>query len=124
MTAEKSYDSLPNFTAADTMRLLGIGRNQYIELMNQNRCNKRLFRRNKTIRELLPSKPVQIPIEPWWLICSGNILESDAKVNFIFCLLGTFLVRDLSWISTFKKHCNFYGFKDNSCELGVEFKPE
>lgn len=35
IVAEKSYDSLPNFTAADAMRLLGIGRNQYIELMNQ-----------------------------------------------------------------------------------------
>lgn len=37
LNAEKSYDSLPNFTAADAMRLLGIGRNQYIDLMNQNR---------------------------------------------------------------------------------------
>ena len=27
---EKSYDSLPNFTAADCLRLIGIGRNQYI----------------------------------------------------------------------------------------------
>lgn len=35
INAEKSYDSLPNFTAADAMRLLGIGRNQYIDLMNQ-----------------------------------------------------------------------------------------
>ncbi|PIO64902.1 hypothetical protein TELCIR_13455 [Teladorsagia circumcincta] len=34
--SEKSYDSLPNFTAADAVRLLGIGRNQYIDLMNQN----------------------------------------------------------------------------------------
>uniref|UniRef100_A0A7N8X7Z9 Family with sequence similarity 91 member A1 n=1 Tax=Mastacembelus armatus TaxID=205130 RepID=A0A7N8X7Z9_9TELE len=35
MNSEKSYDSLPNFTAADCLRLLGIGRNQYIDLMNQ-----------------------------------------------------------------------------------------
>ena len=32
-----SYDALPNFTAADCLRLLGIGRNQYIDLMNQCR---------------------------------------------------------------------------------------
>ncbi|ESP05147.1 hypothetical protein LOTGIDRAFT_177099 [Lottia gigantea] len=44
MTQEKSYDSLPNFTAADCLRLLGIGRNQYIDLMNQCRSSKvRLF---------------------------------------------------------------------------------
>ena len=64
MLGEKSYDSLPNFTAADCkpllvatgqphpltsphagLRLMGIGRNQYIDLMNQYRakvvCQKR-----------------------------------------------------------------------------------
>ena len=35
--AAPSYDALPNFTAADCLRLLGIGRNQYIDLMNQCR---------------------------------------------------------------------------------------
>lgn len=40
MNSEKSYDSLPNFTAADCLRLLGIGRNQYIDLMNQCRSSK------------------------------------------------------------------------------------
>ena len=40
MNAERSYDSLPNFAAADCLRLLGIGRNQYIDLMNQCRSTK------------------------------------------------------------------------------------
>uniref|UniRef100_A0A0N5CY88 Myoneurin n=1 Tax=Thelazia callipaeda TaxID=103827 RepID=A0A0N5CY88_THECL len=80
INAEKSYDSLPNFTAADAMRLLGVGRNQYIELMNQNRCNKKLFRRSKSLRELLPSKPVPVNIEPWWLVAPGSILENDIKL--------------------------------------------
>ncbi|VDK68842.1 unnamed protein product [Litomosoides sigmodontis] len=80
MNAEKSYDSLPNFTAADAMRLLGIGRNQYIELMNQNRCNRKIFRKSKSLRELLPAKPVAINIEPWWLVAPGSILESDVKL--------------------------------------------
>eukprot|EP00116_Pleurobrachia_bachei_P012544 sb/3472806/ len=44
MEQERSYDSLPNFTAADGLRLLGIGRNQYIDMMNQSR-NRRFFRR-------------------------------------------------------------------------------
>ncbi|KAL3998049.1 FAM91 C-terminus family protein [Acanthocheilonema viteae] len=80
MNAEKSYDSLPNFTAADAMRLLGIGRNQYIDLMNQNRCNRKIFRKSKSLRELLPAKPVAINIEPWWLLAPGSILESDVKL--------------------------------------------
>lgn len=63
------------------MRLLGIGRNQYIELMNQNRCNRKIFRKNKSLRELLPAKPVAINIEPWWLVAPGSILESDVKVS-------------------------------------------
>ncbi|CAG0921790.1 unnamed protein product [Notodromas monacha] len=37
MEQEKSYDSLPNFTAADALRILGIGRNEYIDLMNECR---------------------------------------------------------------------------------------
>lgn len=81
MTAEKSYDSLPNFTAADAVRLLGVGRNQYIDLMNQNRSDRKFFRRNKSLRELLPAKPVTISIEPWWVIAPGSILEADVKVR-------------------------------------------
>ncbi|KAK7899100.1 hypothetical protein WMY93_019953 [Mugilogobius chulae] len=45
MNSEKSYDSLPNFTAADCLRLLGIGRNQYIDLMNQCRSSKKICSR-------------------------------------------------------------------------------
>ncbi|XP_018417715.1 PREDICTED: protein FAM91A1 [Nanorana parkeri] len=79
MNSEKSYDSLPNFTAADCLRLLGIGRNQYIDLMNQCRSSKKFFRR-KTARDLLPVKPVDITIEPWWVVQSGYITEDDIKI--------------------------------------------
>ncbi|XP_010219914.1 PREDICTED: protein FAM91A1 [Tinamus guttatus] len=79
MNSEKSYDSLPNFTAADCLRLLGIGRNQYIDLMNQCRSSKKFFRR-KTARDLLPVKPVEIAIEAWWVVQSGYITEDDIKI--------------------------------------------
>uniref|UniRef100_A0A4W3HJ60 Family with sequence similarity 91 member A1 n=1 Tax=Callorhinchus milii TaxID=7868 RepID=A0A4W3HJ60_CALMI len=79
MNSEKSYDSLPNFTAADCLRLLGIGRNQYIDLMNQCRSSKKFFRR-KTARDLLPVKPVEITIEPWWVVQAGFITEDDIKI--------------------------------------------
>ncbi|KAG8570179.1 hypothetical protein GDO81_011132 [Engystomops pustulosus] len=79
MNSEKSYDSLPNFTAADCLRLLGIGRNQYIDLMNQCRSSKKFFRR-KTARDLLPVKPVDITIEAWWVVQAGYITEDDIKI--------------------------------------------
>lgn len=79
MSNERSYDSLPNFTAADCLRLLGIGRNQYIDLMNQCRSSKKFFRR-RPVRELLPIKPVEITVEPWWVIQAGFITEDDIKV--------------------------------------------
>ncbi|KAM4704819.1 protein FAM91A1 [Rhinophrynus dorsalis] len=79
MNSEKSYDSLPNFTAADCLRLLGIGRNQYIDLMNQCRSSKKFFRR-KTARDLLPVKPVDISIEAWWVVQAGYITEDDIKI--------------------------------------------
>ncbi|XP_003968984.1 protein FAM91A1 isoform X1 [Takifugu rubripes] len=79
MNSEKSYDSLPNFTAADCLRLLGIGRNQYIDLMNQCRSSKKFFRR-KTARDLLPAKPVEISVEPWWVAQAGFITEDDIRI--------------------------------------------
>ncbi|KAG2467107.1 protein FAM91A1 isoform X1 [Polypterus senegalus] len=79
MNSEKSYDSLPNFTAADCLRLLGIGRNQYIDLMNQCRSSKKFFRR-KSARDLLPLKPVDISVEPWWVVQAGFITEDDIRI--------------------------------------------
>ncbi|KAI1308996.1 Protein FAM91A1 [Halotydeus destructor] len=79
---EKSYDTLPNFTAADCLRLLGIGRNQYIEIMNQCRSTKKFLSMiRRSPRELLPTKPVKnIPLEPWWHVCPGYITEDDIKM--------------------------------------------
>lgn len=80
MREEKSYDSLPNFTAADCLRLLGIGRNQYIELMNSSRSSKRFsFRRKPQYRDLLPQTPISVNIEPWWVVTVGYVTEDDIK---------------------------------------------
>uniref|UniRef100_A0A914NN88 Protein FAM91A1 n=1 Tax=Meloidogyne incognita TaxID=6306 RepID=A0A914NN88_MELIC len=81
MQAEKSYDSIPNFTAVDAMQILGIGRNQYIDLVNQSRANRRLFRRSKSVREMLPQKPVNnFTVEPWFLFNYGCVLENDVRL--------------------------------------------
>ena len=36
--AEKSYDTIPNFTAADALRETGVGRNEFINIMNKARA--------------------------------------------------------------------------------------
>ncbi|RWS30080.1 FAM91A1-like protein [Leptotrombidium deliense] len=78
---EKSYDTLPNFTAADCLRLLAIGRNQYIDLMNQFRSHKKFLGIiRKPVRDLLPNRPIKtVNIEPWWEVCPGYITEEDVK---------------------------------------------
>ncbi|XP_033109586.1 protein FAM91A1-like [Anneissia japonica] len=79
MSGERSYDSLPNFTAADCLRLLGIGRNQYIDIMNQCRSSRKFFRK-KPIKDLLPVSPIDsFPIEHWWISQVGYITEEDIK---------------------------------------------
>ena len=35
--AEQPYDSIPNFSAADALRITGIGRNEFIDIMNKCR---------------------------------------------------------------------------------------
>ena len=55
-------------------RLLGIGREQYIEFMSKTRTKSKfgglassLFRRS--YRELLPSRPMSsLSILPWWVV--------------------------------------------------------
>jgi hypothetical protein len=87
MSLEKSYDTLPNFTAIDCLRLLGIGRNQYIDIINKYRSssNNRLRTiglggKRKPVRTLLPTQPISIVIEPWWLINVGCVTDDDVKL--------------------------------------------
>jgi hypothetical protein len=82
--SEKSYDTIPNFTAFDAVRLLGIGRNQYIEIMNKYRSSNNKLRlgfvsRRKPVSTLLPTQPAKILIEPWWIAQVGCISENDIK---------------------------------------------
>jgi hypothetical protein len=34
---EQPYDSIPNFSAADALRITGVGRNEFIDIMNKCR---------------------------------------------------------------------------------------
>ncbi|XWS21465.1 hypothetical protein CRYUN_Cryun30bG0057200 [Craigia yunnanensis] len=80
MKNEQPYDSIPNFSAADALKLTGIGRNEFIDIMNKCRSKKIMWKLNKSIaKELLPTQPVDFPIEPWWGVCLVNFTLEEFK---------------------------------------------
>ncbi|KAK6940194.1 FAM91, N-terminal domain [Dillenia turbinata] len=80
MKNEQPYDSIPNFSAADALRLTGIGRNEFIDIMNKCRSKKIMWKLNKSIaKELLPTQPVDFAIESWWGICLVNFTLEEFK---------------------------------------------
>ncbi|KAH9625933.1 hypothetical protein KSS87_022021 [Heliosperma pusillum] len=104
MKNEQPYDSIPNFSAADALRITGVGRNEFIDIMNkcrsksmlsQSLCSasvsrlnqelslfspKFMWKINKSIaKELLPTQPVDFPIEPWWGVCLVNFTLEEFK---------------------------------------------
>ncbi|KAK6938123.1 FAM91, N-terminal domain [Dillenia turbinata] len=80
MKNEQPYDSIPNFSAADALRLTGIGRNEFIDIMNKCRSKKIMWKINKSIaKELLPTQPVDVAIESWWGVCLVNFTLEEFK---------------------------------------------
>lgn len=71
LKAEKSYDTLPNFTAVDVLNLLGIGRNQYLQLTKDVR-SKLWWRVHPTlsrIKDLLPNVLIPtVSLDPTWMV--------------------------------------------------------
>eukprot|EP00659_Diplonema_papillatum_P013928 gene13929-21305_t len=74
--SEKSYDTLPNFTAVDCLRLTGIGRNQYIDIMNRVKA-KKMFRL-KGPRVLPTAVRSDFVLEPWWNVM---IIATPERIN-------------------------------------------
>ncbi|KQJ98688.1 protein FAM91A1 isoform X2 [Brachypodium distachyon] len=80
MKNEQPYDSIPNFTAADALRITGVGRNEFIDIMNKCRSKKIMWKLNKSIaKELLPAQPADIAIEPWWGVRFVNFTLEEFK---------------------------------------------
>ena len=80
------WSSKINLRSVTGLRLLGIGRNQYIDLMNSSRSSKRLlagfFNRNKAGRELLPEQPVEsMTMLPWWTVQVRKTKIAGTEVN-------------------------------------------
>lgn len=84
MAHERSYDSLPNFTAADAMRLLGVGRNQYIDILNRCKSTRKFFKKRASPRECVAEEQAKVSslaynIEPWHVAQIGFITELEAN---------------------------------------------
>ncbi|XP_030372800.1 protein FAM91A1 [Scaptodrosophila lebanonensis] len=82
LRSDKSYDTLPNFTAADCLRVLGIGRNEYLALISDLKTHTTrtlIFSAKPNPLDFLPRFPVRIHIEPWWRLDIGYVLESDIR---------------------------------------------
>ncbi|KAL0249568.1 hypothetical protein GEMRC1_004798 [Eukaryota sp. GEM-RC1] len=79
ISSETSYDQIPNFTAADIERIMGIGRNQFIDLMNTLRKQSKtvFFRKKPAIQRLLPSKPIPFSPPQWSHVELGIIRHGD-----------------------------------------------
>ena len=63
--------------AADIVQQVGIGRNEYIAIMNKCKAKKLLWRVNKSIaKEFLPVTPLDINVQPWWTVGVVNLSKS------------------------------------------------
>ena len=76
MRNDMPYDKIPNFTAAEILRLLGIGRNEYIAKLNLCNEKKLLWRVNKGIaKEHLPNEPIKIKVLGWWRVLPLSLIH-------------------------------------------------
>ena len=80
---DKAYDRLPNFTAADIVQCLGIGRNEYIAMHNKVKGRKLMWRLNPKglAKEVLPTEPIVPPthLDPWWIVSVVNLTEAEFR---------------------------------------------
>jgi len=66
--------------AADIVQQVGIGRNEYIAIMNKCKAKKLLWRVNKSIaKEFLPVTPLDINMQPWWTVGIVNLSRSSSS---------------------------------------------
>eukprot|EP00742_Colponemidia_sp_Colp-10_P005985 GILJ01006406.1.p1 GENE.GILJ01006406.1~~GILJ01006406.1.p1 ORF type:complete len:896 (+),score=141.32 GILJ01006406.1:59-2746(+) len=80
LKAERAYDSMPNFTAADCLRLLEIGRNRYIHILNKYRAIGWMARLNRgSLTKLLPQTPAPSYPEHWFIIRSTMLPSEPLK---------------------------------------------
>jgi hypothetical protein len=75
------YDAIPNLAAADAVRVVGVGRNEYIALVQAAKSRRLAWRlgREALARELLPRAPRAPAPEPWWRAHLVDLGEVEAR---------------------------------------------
>lgn len=68
LRVQKGYDCLPTFTAADILRVVGIHRNSYTELLQKCKDKGWISKISRAIRSMLPKFPLSVPVEGWWFV--------------------------------------------------------
>jgi hypothetical protein len=68
LRVQKTYDTLPTFTAADILRIVGIHRNSYTDLLQKCKEKGWISKISRAIRSMLPKYPLTIPVDGWWLV--------------------------------------------------------
>ncbi|CAG9570532.1 conserved hypothetical protein [Leishmania major strain Friedlin] len=80
---EQSYHRLPNFTAIDALNLLGIGRNQYLQLTKDVRSKLRWHVNRTYVNEYLPSALLpSVTADPFWSIGTIDYTADVLKKRF------------------------------------------
>lgn len=80
MRDDAPYDAIPNFTAADALKVVGVGRNEYIDIMQKAKSKKLLWRVNKgLVKDFLPDLPKKLNPAPWWRVCVVNLGEVEYR---------------------------------------------
>lgn len=70
--------------AADLLRVLGVGRNEYIDLMNRGKAKKLMWRvsRSSIVRELIPAEPLDLRLQAEWTVNVVNLGDDDIHHSF------------------------------------------
>jgi len=80
MKDDRPYDYIPNFTAADIVKVVGISRNEYIATVVQAKSKRLLWRINRSaVKDLLPQEPRHPEPQPWWRACVVNLGEMEYR---------------------------------------------
>jgi hypothetical protein len=81
MREDAPYDALPNLAAADAVRVVGVGRNEYIAAVQAAKSKRLLWRVNRgAVREMLPQAPRDPAPEGWWLAHVVNVGEVEFRM--------------------------------------------
>ena len=63
LRTQKGYENIPTFTASDILRVIGIHRNSYTELLTKCKEKGWVSKISRAIRNMLPKCPLSIPVE-------------------------------------------------------------